>query len=80
MGLRGGYDETDLWAVVVIRHDFGYQGQMLSIYGHLDQIDVAGQYVTTGQQIGLVGETGQVTGPHLHFPGMWQASFLHAQP
>jgi murein DD-endopeptidase MepM/ murein hydrolase activator NlpD len=67
---RGGYDETDPYGLaVVIRHDFGYQGQMLfTIYGHLDQIDVAeGQYVTTGQQIGLVGETGRVTGPHLHF-------------
>ena len=67
---RGGYDETDPYGLaVVIRHDFGYQGQMLfTIYGHMDQIDVAeGQYVTTGQQIGLVGETGRVTGPHLHF-------------
>jgi len=67
---RGGYDETDPYGLaVVIRHDFGYQGQTLyTIYGHLDQIDVAeGQYVTTGQQLGLVGETGRVTGPHLHF-------------
>jgi murein DD-endopeptidase MepM/ murein hydrolase activator NlpD len=67
---RGGYDETDPYGLaVLIRHDFGYQGQPLyTIYGHLDQIDVAeGQYVTTGQPIGLVGETGRVTGPHLHF-------------
>jgi murein DD-endopeptidase MepM/ murein hydrolase activator NlpD len=67
---RGGYDVTDPYGLaVVIRHDFGYKGQSLyTIYGHLDQIDVAeGQYVTTGQQIGLVGETGRVTGPHLHF-------------
>jgi murein DD-endopeptidase MepM/ murein hydrolase activator NlpD len=31
-------------------------------------VDVAeGQYVNTGDQLGLVGETGNVTGPHLHF-------------
>lgn len=67
---RGGYDVTDPYGLaVVIRHDFGYKGQALyTIYGHLDEIDVAeGQYVTSGQQIGLVGETGRVTGPHLHF-------------
>ena len=67
---RGGYDITDPYGLaVVIRHDFGYQGQPLyTIYGHLDQVDVAeGQFVTTGQPIGLVGETGRVTGPHLHF-------------
>ena len=67
---RGGIDETDPYGkAVVIRHEFGYQGQALyTIYGHLDQIDVAeGQYLTTGEQLGLVGETGRVTGPHLHF-------------
>jgi murein DD-endopeptidase MepM/ murein hydrolase activator NlpD len=54
---------------VVIRHDFGYQGKRLyTVYGHLDRVDIrAGQHVVTGDQLGLVGETGFVTGPHLHF-------------
>lgn len=67
---RGGYDESDPYGLAVsIRHDFGYQGEALyTIYGHLDRVDVAeGQHVETGDQLGLVGETGRVTGPHLHF-------------
>jgi len=37
-------------------------------YGHLSSINVSvGQSVTPGQQIGLSGATGNVTGPHLHF-------------
>ena len=67
---RGGVDPTDPYGLaVVIRHDFGYQGQVLfTVYGHLDQVDVAeGQVVQTGDLLGLVGETGRVTGPHLHF-------------
>lgn len=67
---RGGYDTTDPYGLAVtIRHDFGYQNQPLyTIYGHLDMIEVAeGQYVETGELLGFVGETGNVTGPHLHF-------------
>ncbi|MEU0251932.1 peptidoglycan DD-metalloendopeptidase family protein [Streptomyces sp. NPDC006184] len=49
---------------VVIRLNDGYYAQ----YGHLSQLSVsAGQSVTPGQQIGLSGATGNVTGPHLHF-------------
>jgi murein DD-endopeptidase MepM/ murein hydrolase activator NlpD len=67
---RGGNDKTDPYGLAVtIRHDFGYQSQPLyTIYGHLDLIEVAeGQYVETGELLGFVGETGNVTGPHLHF-------------
>jgi len=38
------------------------------IYGHLNKIDVGpGQRLTEGQYIGLSGNTGNSTGPHLHF-------------
>ncbi|MER6420026.1 LysM peptidoglycan-binding domain-containing M23 family metallopeptidase [Streptomyces sp. NPDC001137] len=49
---------------VVVRLADGYYAQ----YGHMSQISVsAGQSVTEGQQLGLSGATGNVTGPHLHF-------------
>ncbi|MEV6382767.1 peptidoglycan DD-metalloendopeptidase family protein [Streptomyces sp. NPDC051773] len=49
---------------VVIRLADGYYAQ----YAHLSSISVsAGQAVSGGQQIGLSGATGNVTGPHLHF-------------
>ncbi|MER6628667.1 LysM peptidoglycan-binding domain-containing M23 family metallopeptidase [Streptomyces sp. NPDC000987] len=49
---------------VVIQLADGYYAQ----YAHLSQLSVsAGQTVTAGQQIGLSGATGNVTGPHLHF-------------
>ncbi|MFF8673188.1 M23 family metallopeptidase [Streptomyces sp. NPDC015242] len=49
---------------VVIKMNDGTYTQ----YGHLSSVGVsAGQQVTPGQQIGLSGATGNVTGPHLHF-------------
>ncbi|GEM_PF-84820 len=55
--------------VVVIEHDYGWLGNRLfSLYAHLQEAVVqTGQYVTTGQAIGINGNTGQVTGPHVHF-------------
>jgi len=49
---------------VVVRLADGYYAQ----YAHMSQIFVSvGQTVTAGQQLGLSGATGNVTGPHLHF-------------
>jgi murein DD-endopeptidase MepM/ murein hydrolase activator NlpD len=49
---------------VVLRLADGHYAQ----YAHLSQLSVsAGQTVTEGQQLGLSGATGNVTGPHLHF-------------
>lgn len=67
-GISG--DLSDPYGIaVVIKHDFGYQGQDLyTVYGHLNRADVVrGQWVEKGDLIGLSGDTGKVTGPHLHF-------------
>ncbi|MER6167733.1 M23 family metallopeptidase [Streptomyces violaceorubidus] len=49
---------------VVIQLADGHYAQ----YAHLSSLSVsAGQSVTVGQQVGLSGATGNVTGPHLHF-------------
>lgn len=49
---------------VVIQLADGHYAQ----YAHLSSLSVSsGQTVTAGQQIGLSGATGNVTGPHLHF-------------
>jgi murein DD-endopeptidase MepM/ murein hydrolase activator NlpD len=41
---------------------------VVSMYCHLSRIDVApGQEVDAGEPLGLVGATGRVTGPHLHW-------------
>ncbi|MBP3760964.1 MAG: M23 family metallopeptidase [Ruminococcus sp.] len=55
----GGYGN-----VVMIDHLNGYQ----TVYGHMSYVVATeGQYVTRGQLIGLVGSTGDSTGPHCHF-------------
>ncbi len=43
-------------------------GQVYTLYAHLSRIDVAtGREVGPGQVVGLSGQTGDVSGPHLHF-------------
>lgn len=43
-------------------------GEVLTVYAHCSELNVCvGDYVKQGQEIGKVGATGKVTGPHLHF-------------
>jgi murein DD-endopeptidase MepM/ murein hydrolase activator NlpD len=59
VGYKGGYGLT-----VEVSHSHGYY----SIYGHLSRILVRrGISVDTGTVLGLSGNTGRSTGPHLHF-------------
>lgn len=49
---------------VTIRHENGTE----SYYGHLQVATVSrGDFVERGEVIGMSGQTGRVTGPHLHF-------------
>jgi murein DD-endopeptidase MepM/ murein hydrolase activator NlpD len=49
---------------VIIDHGLG----VFSMLAHLSKIEVApGAHVDAGDRIGLVGATGRVTGPHLHW-------------
>jgi len=63
--------------VVVEAGEFHFNGNsvfidhgqgLISLYSHLSEISVVkGQKVAAGDVIGLVGQTGRVTGPHLHW-------------
>lgn len=58
-GYNGGYGNY-----VVIKHDNGVQ----TLYAHMTSTAVSvGAWVSQGQTIGYVGNTGRSTGNHLHF-------------
>jgi len=58
-GWNGGYG-----SYVVISHSNGSQ----TLYAHMSKVAAYdGQHVVQGQAIGYVGQTGEATGPHVHF-------------
>jgi len=59
--------------IVIMDHGKG----IFTNYAHLSKIQVvAGQQVTRGDQIGLSGATGRVSGPHLHWGVKINAAYV----
>ncbi|MBA5221748.1 M23 family metallopeptidase [Streptomyces griseoaurantiacus] len=83
-GGNGAGDGPAYGNAIVVKHANGTYSQ----YAHLSRIDVKpGQVVATGQHLARSGNTGNSTGPHLHFeirktPNYGSAvnpvAFLHA--
>ena len=62
--IESGWNSTGFGNFVVIDHGYGLR----STYGHLSQINVSrGLNIKRGDMIGLSGNTGTSSGPHLHY-------------
>ena len=61
--IERSYMSTSYGNTVIVRHKDG----SATLYAHLDSRNVAvGDSVMTGQQLGISGNTGRSSGPHLH--------------
>ncbi|MBA3258470.1 MAG: M23 family metallopeptidase [Gemmatimonadales bacterium] len=66
-------EDPEYGLFVLLDHPDGYQ----SMYGHLSRILVgAGSTVSRGEAIGLSGNSGRSTAPHLHFEIRQEGSAL----
>ena len=61
--VHSGYD--NIYGEIII---LAHKNNFYTFYGHLDSIFVKKHnFIKNNEIIGLVGETGQTSGPHLHF-------------
>jgi len=66
--------KTGYGKLICIEHDSGYETR----YAHLYSFQVRiGDVVTKGQIIGLMGNTGFSTGPHLHYEVIYQGNKIN---
>ena len=71
---------------VILARNLYYEGNcvfidhgqgLLTLYFHLSEIKVKeGDKVDSGTILGLSGNTGRATGPHVHFAARWQGIYL----
>jgi len=67
--MAAGWDVTGFGFRVILQHSDG----RATLYAHLDSISVSvGDKVKQGQELGLSGQTGKATGPHLHFEARYR--------
>jgi len=65
-----GREDDPYGIAVAVKHDFGYNDQPLyTLYAHMEAENnlFVGQRVNTGDVLGWIGDTGNTTGPHVHF-------------
>jgi murein DD-endopeptidase MepM/ murein hydrolase activator NlpD len=71
---------------VVLAGEMFYEGncvivdhgqRLFTIYMHMSKIDVkVGEKLAKGDRLGLSGQTGRATGPHLHMGVRWNGAYL----
>ncbi len=62
--------------LLIVDHGMGLSSAFL----HTSRLDVqVGDVVRQGQQLGLVGATGRVSGPHMHWGMRWRAARIDPQ-
>ena len=67
-------DSTTYGLYVILEHEGGFK----SLYAHLQEISVTdGEAVTAGQTVGLVGSTGNATGPCIHLELIVNGSYVN---
>lgn len=75
---------------IVLTGDFWFAGKcvyidhgagLVSFYCHMSKISKSiGDKVKRGEELGLSGKSGRVTGPHLHFSLSWRGEFFDPAP
>ena len=72
-----GHRDGGWGTLVVIAH----RRRVRTMYAHLSRVDVRlGQRVEAGDVVGLVGQTGSSTGPHLHFEVRLRGAAVDPEP
>ncbi|TMU73952.1 M23 family metallopeptidase [Pseudomonas fluorescens] len=65
---RGGYGRQ-----VLVQHGLGFSSR----YAHLSQVSIkSGEHVAQGTLLGLTGNSGRSTGPHLHYEVLYRGKTL----
>lgn len=73
----GYHKKSGYGKLVIVSHNFGFK----TYYGHMDKLLVKnGSVVRKGQLIGLSGNTGKSTGPHLHYEVRYLFKPLNPRP
>ncbi len=77
-----GWDSTGYGNMVTVQHVI--DGQVVStLYAHMQDSSITvavGQTVKRGDVLGLVGQTGEATGPHLHFSVIIDGTMVDPYP